>query len=878
MAASWEDLLQAFLHDPPDKALDIRGHEARAARYASTALGEGVDTQTLKREASVADQLAAIAERLPMPTAGREGERAVGVSPEQTIEIRHPLSGSPLRQSVPRIDEQTVSRSLKKVVSDLDPPRLRFLAVWRLLPERLEDEVDDAYARIPADTRVPDHTIWHHADIAAGLRSALSETAGMAFLSFHIGPVQEFIAAARTLRDLWSGSAILSWLTFRAMLPVLDRFGPTAFVYPALRGAPLVDMWLVDQGLESKVPRPTENARQTPCFPNRFLAIVPCGRDGQTASATADECEQAAHEGWQNLAEAVRSSLRAKVGSKDSGWDRRWESQISGFFTITTTVLPERECSDQTLASCLDKTDFAVAWPDAGHVRRLAEAIPTDQRPGFSQGTAGRWQAQVDLAARLMQAARAVPHARPDSFADATSAPKCSLFGTYEQMGPDGLEASRAFWQSHAGRMRLSGVRLRRGERLCAPALVKRFAVPAFFQQELGLGARPLRFPDTATLAAAEWLERAGIDPDDVADRSDVTWSGQWLHWRTRDEDPDEDPVPESVWEAILAAKRADKPGPPPAYYAVLAMDADDMGGWLRGEKAPRLRDVIHPAMTAYYEGLASPSAKEGLEARRPVGPALHAAISEALTNFAVRFAPAIVRKHQGALVYAGGDDLLALLPAKAALSCAHELRLAFSGDSSMNGGAAPGYYRLGDRDLLTMGERASLSAGIAVVHYKSDLRQALSSARSAEGRAKRSGRDALDLMVMRRSGEHASSLCPWSFAPRVTAMTDAFAKGASARWAYTLRSELPTLRDPALPKEAVAAEIRRLVDRTEDETRGLFGEGDPRRGGDTIAAAFREYLDERRRFGRSDDQGDILADFVALCQSAAFLARAHES
>ena len=39
MQQSWDDLLVAFLHDPPDKALDIRGHVQRACRYASAAVG-----------------------------------------------------------------------------------------------------------------------------------------------------------------------------------------------------------------------------------------------------------------------------------------------------------------------------------------------------------------------------------------------------------------------------------------------------------------------------------------------------------------------------------------------------------------------------------------------------------------------------------------------------------------------------------------------------------------------------------------------------------------------------------------------------------------------------------------------------------------------
>lgn len=35
----WNDLLLAYLHDPFDKALSVQGHESRAARYATAAVG-----------------------------------------------------------------------------------------------------------------------------------------------------------------------------------------------------------------------------------------------------------------------------------------------------------------------------------------------------------------------------------------------------------------------------------------------------------------------------------------------------------------------------------------------------------------------------------------------------------------------------------------------------------------------------------------------------------------------------------------------------------------------------------------------------------------------------------------------------------------------
>jgi hypothetical protein len=62
----------------------------------------------------------------------------------------------------------------------------------------------------------------------------------LAFLSFSLGPVQSFIASARTVRDLWTGSYLLSYLTFEAMRPILEKGDrERSFVLPTLENLPL---------------------------------------------------------------------------------------------------------------------------------------------------------------------------------------------------------------------------------------------------------------------------------------------------------------------------------------------------------------------------------------------------------------------------------------------------------------------------------------------------------------------------------------------------------------------------------------------------------------------------------------------------------------
>ncbi len=407
----WDRLLRVWLHDPVDKALDIPGHESRATRYAARALGWDVAREEIKDLASPGDRLAAGAERIPMPTAGQNGERAVG--PENgRIEVRHPVSAQSDVLEGLVLDEAGVSEVIDGIVEGLPDTRSRFLALWRLLPERVAERLSQGFARLPADTRVPDHTLIQHADIASGLWTSRRGAHGGAYLSLSLGPVQTFIAAARSVRDLWSGSAILSWLVFQGLCPVLETFGPTALVYPALRGNPLMDLWLRDQaGLGDLITEPSEASRRSPSIPNRFVAIVPWGPDGAEAHGLADDCTEAVRAAWRRLADNVRSRLHPRLSVINADWARRWQEQVEGFFEVRTATMPERRLDGKTLAKLIGGADsLDDVWAEAAKVRGLAEAIPSKERPGYDQRSAGRWQAQLEASARLMEAQRSIRH------------------------------------------------------------------------------------------------------------------------------------------------------------------------------------------------------------------------------------------------------------------------------------------------------------------------------------------------------------------------------------------------------------------------------------------------------------------------------------
>lgn len=180
----------------------------------------------------------------------------------------------------------------------------------------------------------------------------------------------------------------------------------------------------------------------------------------------------------------------------------------------------------------------------------------------------------------------------------------------------------------------------------------------------------------------------------------------------------------------------------PSAYFAVVAMDGDEMGKWLTGrhERTPKVRDV--------YAGIESETdpewmAREWAARPRALFPALHGELSRRLARLATGVIPDLVGQYLGRAVYCGGDDVLALLPLQTALPCAARIRRAF-------------------RQREHVGAAATISAGICVTHIMEPLGEALTSARKALQEAKNEGRDRVTVRIEKRSGAPLQITLPW--------------------------------------------------------------------------------------------------------------------
>jgi CRISPR-associated protein Cmr2 len=190
----------------------------------------------------------------------------------------------------------------------------------------------------------------------------------------------------------------------------------------------------------------------------------------------------------------------------------------------------------------------------------------------------------------------------------------------------------------------------------------------------------------------------------------------------------------------------------PSDYFAILRMDGDGMGKWLSGAQAVRVpaTERLHSELRPLVAGQLNDNAISA-------SPAHVASLSEALGTFSGSEVPRIVEetfdgttRSLGLLVFAGGDELLALVPAARVLRVAEALRTAFQSERSRDG-------------RLLMGPKATITAGVVFVHRESPLVDAVEAGKDAAKVGKETlGGDALVVRLVKRSGDPLEVVVPW--------------------------------------------------------------------------------------------------------------------
>ncbi len=619
--------------------------------------------------------------------------------------------------------------------------------------------------------------------------------------------MQDFIAAARNTRDLWSGYYLLSYLVGTALARIALDFGPDHVLFPNLANQPILDLLLKDEIWDKLKTASGEDLWQafdyynvagkdrllTPSLPNRFLALLPSdmteheswqepdvqGRKG--AARYAAELEQAIRDWLVEIGRSVATKCSEKLG--DAFDEKRFSDQVRRRLEIHWQVLPWEKTIEDAL-----RVTSPVPGEDGNHpldsiraIQAMLNRMPPEHRdPRYFReddvGVKGKtgplgqvanaWSALFALASWQLDAVKATRAFRAWSAGGwqvGREHNKDSLNGREEaclavptdEKGEKAKALSRALAEN--------GHAFKPGDVLGASSLLKRLWHRTWLIQESGHKFVPEDFamPNTRSIAAHQ----------PFASNAD-------------EEDGNEDDG---------------------KYFAILALDGDEMGKWISGNKCPLLDRQVSEEARTYFQKHGN---ADFLQTRRPLSPSYHLQFSELLASFGLHCVRRIVQAFDGRLIYAGGDDVLAMLPADTALECARALRAAFRGEKALvelargivdrrsrkredwkSDRTTPlfqveheGFIKLTkeaaphghgaeagllsepvDFPFLVPGPAADCSVGIAIAHFKSPLQEVVRAAQDAEKRAKKQlGRSAVAVTLMKRSGETIEWVTQW--------------------------------------------------------------------------------------------------------------------
>ncbi|MDY0331672.1 MAG: type III-B CRISPR-associated protein Cas10/Cmr2 [Thiomonas sp.] len=934
----WQSKLAARLHDPAEKALvllrDPAGHENGTSKALIRLLGlKDISAEELAdadpdnanvltrvifkkglplavyRTIQRADWWAAAADRPQWPmqeitiTTKKGEEKTFAVADWAQVRwaknpvLTHPLTGDQVnlhslndteidgikQRSFDHFSDLLVKLGAKdEATHDL---RKTLLAYWRFGPELSETsdngKLGQLWPLLPADTRIPDHSIWDHLDLASAFAGAFAADPNgeAALLALSIGPVQGFIAAARSTSDLWAGSHLLSRLAWEAMRPVCEELGPDAILFPRLRGIPQVDLWLRDRmGLPEALFKDCDwnkggtdaNPLFSAALPNRFVAVVPASQ----AKAIAEKVTVAVRSCLQELGQDVVSRL-LKAADFDAEAEKipyeQMKQQLAGFPEVHWSAVPFSLIKPRNTARQTDLDTSALSeamrpffgvepgkpcgFLDTPAWQVLQKEIDWgDGTTFFAPNPGVLYPAVYDLAERVMAAAKAARRFDPMQ----EEGWRCSLSGEAEWLTTDRGQLAKSYRQQTdtlwAKIAKSKPAWAKNGEHLAALPAIKRLW-PTIFAEEVGhaLKQQPSRFVvSTHTMALAHqldrWLEKGGHTAPglaDAAEKADPVALPRKLTRKYRDnpealtdakrlpallEQADEDDSEHDIAKAqklvrqTLAAALDKDEIKLETYYALLMMDGDRMGAILSGDESTNTiisyRNSFHPQVQAGFDQHASsqPLIQKYGQQKRAISPNRHLAISGALNDFSQTVVRHVVEEeHLGRVIYAGGDDVLAMLPVADMLPMMQRLRHAYSGalpedertdwqELRKDKGklhCKNGFAYLNGRVMRMMGKHATASTGAVVAHHQAPLSAVLRELRTAEKRAKsEGGRDAFSISIIKRSGGALRLTAKWGEPLRLLSDLREFLthEDTSRRAVY---NSLEWLKDLPEPKDA---------------------------------------------------------------------------
>lgn len=755
----WQAKLAAWIHDPVEKALvllrDPSGHEGGTVRKLRQRLFPDGIPATIKQHIHQADCWAAAADRPQFPL-GKDGGRYqkwTQVNFAEQPVFKHPLTGQEydlkkLKLEPAQLKAISTDHFQQFIVENngvVDWHKTA-LAFWRFGPESPASDFGSLWSLLPADTRIPDHTIWTHLDLTAAFATAFAVDGkhNPALLQMSFGPVQDFIAQARSTSDLWAGSHLLSRIAWEGLKVICERLGPDAVIFPQLRGVALVDLWLqkemnlLEEWFEKeewRKDRTDVNPLFAAVLPNKFVAIIP----GDQAEKLACEITQRVREWVRTTAEEMLTDLLAAGQFKDKEkilpcWAQLNE-QLHGFPEVHWAAVPWSPLVQSKEGDIPDVTELRTAqapffpkdkssFLDSKTWELLSQELQIEKQSFFKPNAGVLYPALYELLEKLGATAKSVrPFAqiKQHGYRDSISGEMEWLTTDRTQLSlSPGQRPKDTLWNKVSGQFSI-----RKGEHLNTLGMLKRLWPKYFTDQISDLLDKDFRrfVISTHTMALATSLERWLEQPN----RTSIpdTLSSQLVKFRDSavlprklavqlyNESNDADLVArklpaylDTLREGLDNSDQRQRDQAeralnlaetdiktlfgikPEAYYALIMLDGDKMGAWLSGSGNDGLsyrlpyKATWHPAIREAIQGkFADSELEKYLNEPRAISPSRHMAISAALNVFSLYLVRHVVEDVcKGKLIYSGGDDVLAMVSVDDLLPALLLLRLVYSG------------------------------------------------------------------------------------------------------------------------------------------------------------------------------------------------------
>lgn len=356
--AFWQAKIWGLLHDPSLKSLYKDKSEEGIWNEVLQKLGND-NPAILKKKIQDADYIAAASDR---PTWDKENKGGrVDYIHSQGLHVSHLLSGNAQfvtiegrRDAHAEQDRELNSKEADIIRTQLFPlldglseeeqHQKTFWWLWRCFPVALANEFGEFgenTALLPADTRIPDCSIWSHNSSVSSIAGSLigleeSEDARPHLAIFSMTPVQEMIKASRKMQDFWAGSWLLHYLSAKVCWTWALKYGPDTLVYPNLYAQPLIDHWLLEKWPDFKpwVDQPTAQKLLTAGFPNVLVAILPKHSVEQPKGNALVIAQEALRRSWLEIGDRVWESFPRKVNvNKPLLWDGWLKHQWQTYWT-----------------------------------------------------------------------------------------------------------------------------------------------------------------------------------------------------------------------------------------------------------------------------------------------------------------------------------------------------------------------------------------------------------------------------------------------------------------------------------------------------------------------------------------------------------------